>query len=163
MAHALLSHECHTLVNGLFRPRNDDVSFHDVPHGRCGRCFALENDIPRVVSFGDDANELVAIHHDHRSNVFLSHFRDGIEDSSIRVNRPYFAALLIKQLPDRRHLHPPSATCLGEILADRLRVPVERANPIKNIKVKDGVFDALPMDEVVPLLMLPVGLALRQA
>ena len=52
---------------------------------------------------------------------------------------------------------------LGEILADRLRIPVERANPIKNIKVKDGVFDALPMDEVVPLLMLPVGLALRQA
>ena len=52
---------------------------------------------------------------------------------------------------------------LGEILADRLRVTVDRANPIKNIKVKDGVFDALPMDEIVPLLMLPVGLALRQA
>ncbi len=52
---------------------------------------------------------------------------------------------------------------LGEVLADRLRIPVERANPIKNLKVKDGVFDALPMDEVVPLLMLPVGLALRSA
>lgn len=50
---------------------------------------------------------------------------------------------------------------LGEVLADRLRIPVERANPIKNIKVREGVFDALPMDEVVPLLMLPVGLALR--
>jgi len=50
---------------------------------------------------------------------------------------------------------------LGEVLADRLRIPVERANPIKNLRVKDGVFDALPMDEVVPLLMLPVGLALR--
>ena len=50
---------------------------------------------------------------------------------------------------------------LGEVLADRLRTPVEAANPIKNIKVADGVFDALPMDEVVPLLMLPVGLALR--
>jgi type IV pilus assembly protein PilM len=50
---------------------------------------------------------------------------------------------------------------LGEVLADRLRVPVEMANPIKNIRVADGVFDALPMDEVVPLLMLPVGLALR--
>jgi type IV pilus assembly protein PilM len=50
---------------------------------------------------------------------------------------------------------------LGEVLADRLRIPVERANPIKNISVREGVFDALPMDEVVPLLMLPVGLALR--
>src|SRR5262249_50548071 len=50
---------------------------------------------------------------------------------------------------------------LGDVLADRLRVPVEHANPVKNIRVKDGVSDALPMDEVVPLLMLPVGLALR--
>jgi type IV pilus assembly protein PilM len=50
---------------------------------------------------------------------------------------------------------------LGEVLADRLRVPVERANPIKNIGVREGVFETLAMDEVVPLLMLPVGLALR--
>jgi type IV pilus assembly protein PilM len=50
---------------------------------------------------------------------------------------------------------------LGEVLADRLRVAVERANPIKNIRVKEGVFESLSMDEVVPLLMLPVGLALR--
>jgi len=52
---------------------------------------------------------------------------------------------------------------LPEVLADRLRIPVERANPIKNVRVKDGVFESLPMDEVVPLLMLPVGLALRKA
>jgi type IV pilus assembly protein PilM len=52
---------------------------------------------------------------------------------------------------------------LGEVLANRLGVPVEAANPIKNLRVRDGVFEALPMDEVVPLLMLPVGLALRRA
>ena len=52
---------------------------------------------------------------------------------------------------------------LGAVLADRLHVTVEQANPIKNIKVKDGVFGDLAMDEVVPLLMLPVGLALRKA
>ena len=51
---------------------------------------------------------------------------------------------------------------LPEVLADRLRIPVERANPVKNLRVKDGVFESLPMDEVVPLLMLPVGLALRK-
>ena len=51
---------------------------------------------------------------------------------------------------------------LGEILADRLRIPIETANPIKNIRVREGVFDNLAMDEVAPLLMLPVGLALRQ-
>src|SRR6202158_5647994 len=110
MAHALLTHEGHTLVNGLFRPCNDDVSFHDVPHGRCGRRFTLENNIPRIVPFGDDANQLVAFHHYQRSNVFFSHFRDGIEDGSIWVNRPNVPALLIKQLSHRSHLDPPSNT-----------------------------------------------------
>jgi type IV pilus assembly protein PilM len=52
---------------------------------------------------------------------------------------------------------------IGEVLADRLRIPVEAANPIKNLKVAEGVFESLSMDEVVPLLMLPVGLALRTA
>lgn len=52
---------------------------------------------------------------------------------------------------------------LAEVLAARLGVPVERANPIQNIKVRDGVFESLAVDEVVPLLMLPVGLALRAA
>jgi len=50
---------------------------------------------------------------------------------------------------------------LGEVLGERLRVGVARANPIKNIRVREGVFESLAMDEVVPLLMLPVGLALR--
>lgn len=52
---------------------------------------------------------------------------------------------------------------IGEVLADRLRIPVEQANPVKNVRVREGVFESLPMDEVVPLLMLPVGLALRTA
>src|SRR6266852_3702021 len=116
MAHALLSHEGHTLVNGLFRPCNDDVSFHDVPHGRCGRHFTLENNIPRIVPFGDNANELVAFHHYQRPNVHFSHFRDGIEDRSIRVDRPSVPALLIKQLSHRSHLDPPSGTSPGKIL-----------------------------------------------
>jgi type IV pilus assembly protein PilM len=52
---------------------------------------------------------------------------------------------------------------LGEVLADRLKVAVEKADPIKNILVKEGVFDTLAVAEVAPLLMLPVGLALRAA
>jgi len=52
---------------------------------------------------------------------------------------------------------------LGEVLAERLRVQVERADPMKNILVREGVFDTLSLEEVGPLLMLPVGLALRAA
>jgi type IV pilus assembly protein PilM len=50
---------------------------------------------------------------------------------------------------------------LTQNLADRLRVPVEAANPMQRLRVADGVFDSLNVDEVGPLLMLAVGLALR--
>jgi len=52
---------------------------------------------------------------------------------------------------------------LGKVLGDRLRLPVEAANPLKRIQVADGVFGAMDVDEVAPLLMLPIGLALRTA
>jgi len=52
---------------------------------------------------------------------------------------------------------------LSKMLSERLRLPVELANPIKRLQVADGVFEGMNIDEVAPLLMLPVGLALRAA
>ncbi len=51
---------------------------------------------------------------------------------------------------------------LTEALAARLQLSVELANPLANLRVRDGAFDLLVTDEVAPLLMLPIGLALRQ-
>ena len=52
---------------------------------------------------------------------------------------------------------------LAKVLSDRLRVPVELGNPFGRLNIADGVFDDINMDEVAPLLMLPIGLALRTA
>jgi type IV pilus assembly protein PilM len=52
---------------------------------------------------------------------------------------------------------------LADALGERLRLPVRQANPLTNLSVRDGAFEALVTDEVAPLLMLPVGLALRSA
>ncbi len=52
---------------------------------------------------------------------------------------------------------------LNRVLADRLRLPVQLANPLERLQVAEGVFDTMNIDEVAPLLMLPVGLALRTA
>ena len=52
---------------------------------------------------------------------------------------------------------------LNRILADRLRLPVQSANPLERLQMAEGAFDGLSLDEVAPLLMLPVGLALRTA
>ncbi len=52
---------------------------------------------------------------------------------------------------------------LNRILADRLRLPVQSANPLERLQMAEGAFDGMTLDEVAPLLMLPVGLALRTA
>jgi type IV pilus assembly protein PilM len=52
---------------------------------------------------------------------------------------------------------------LNEALAQRLKVPVELANPVQRLKVRDTVYESVSLDEVAPLLMLSVGLALRRA
>lgn len=51
---------------------------------------------------------------------------------------------------------------LTDLLADRLRLSVQQANPLSNLRIRDGALDDLVTDAVAPLLMLPIGLALRQ-
>ena len=51
---------------------------------------------------------------------------------------------------------------LSDALADRLRVQVQQANPLTNLTIRDGALDSLVTDEVASLLMLPIGLAMRQ-
>jgi type IV pilus assembly protein PilM len=51
---------------------------------------------------------------------------------------------------------------LTEMLASRMHLTVRQANPLANLKVRDGALESLVTDEIAPLLMLPIGLALRQ-
>jgi type IV pilus assembly protein PilM len=50
---------------------------------------------------------------------------------------------------------------LVEALGARLRIESHLANPLTSLAVRDGAMDDVVMDEVAPLLMLPIGLALR--
>ena len=52
---------------------------------------------------------------------------------------------------------------LSDALGTRLRLQVDQANPLTNLRVRDGALESLVTDEVAPLLMLPIGLALRQS
>ena len=51
---------------------------------------------------------------------------------------------------------------LTESLGQRLKKPVELANPLTQMNVREGALDSLVTDEVAPLLMLSIGLALRK-
>lgn len=48
-------------------------------------------------------------------------------------------------------------------LADRLHIPVESANAFARLAIRDGALEFYSLDEVAPMLMLPIGLALRSA
>jgi type IV pilus assembly protein PilM len=52
---------------------------------------------------------------------------------------------------------------LVESLGNRLGVRTEKANPLQRVGVRPEVMESIPLDEFAPMLMLPVGLALRQA
>jgi type IV pilus assembly protein PilM len=51
---------------------------------------------------------------------------------------------------------------LNDLLGQRLRLRVQHANPLANLRVRDGALESLATDEIAPLLMLPIGLALRR-
>jgi type IV pilus assembly protein PilM len=51
---------------------------------------------------------------------------------------------------------------LSDALAGRLRISVEQANPLTNLAIRDGALYSRVTDEVAGLLMLPIGLAMRQ-
>jgi type IV pilus assembly protein PilM len=50
-----------------------------------------------------------------------------------------------------------------DVIGARMGVPAEVANPLQRIGVRPEVMQSVPIEQVAPLLMLPVGLALRQA
>jgi len=51
---------------------------------------------------------------------------------------------------------------LTEQLAARLRIDAQKANPLATLAMADGAMDGMSVDDIAPLLMLPIGLALRE-
>lgn len=51
---------------------------------------------------------------------------------------------------------------LLDAVGERLRIPVELANPLQALDVDGGAFEGLNVDDVAPLLMQAIGLALRR-
>lgn len=49
-----------------------------------------------------------------------------------------------------------------DALSRRMKISVEQANPLAGLRVRPGALGKLSIDEVAPLLLLPIGLALRQ-
>jgi type IV pilus assembly protein PilM len=56
-----------------------------------------------------------------------------------------------------------AVTGMVDAIASRMSVPAEVASPLQRVRVRPEVMESVPMEQLAPMLMLPVGLALRQA
>src|SRR5690606_6703450 len=54
-------------------------------------------------------------------------------------------------------------TGIVDVIGGRMGVPAEIASPLQRVAVRPEVMQSVPMEQLAPMLMLPVGLALRQA
>jgi type IV pilus assembly protein PilM len=52
---------------------------------------------------------------------------------------------------------------LSATLGRRLRLAIEPANPLANLRVRPGAFESLVTEDIAPLFMLAIGLGLRSA
>jgi type IV pilus assembly protein PilM len=92
---------------------------------------------------------------------------DRIDEVAMAIERA--AAFLVAQSGGggvrRVYLSGGGACVTGmvDVMAARMRVPAEVASPIQRLGVRPEVMQAVPMEQIAPMLMLPVGLALRQA
>jgi type IV pilus assembly protein PilM len=50
-----------------------------------------------------------------------------------------------------------------EAIAGRLNVRTEIANPLQRLAIRPEILQSTNIEELAPMLMLPVGLALRKA
>jgi type IV pilus assembly protein PilM len=50
---------------------------------------------------------------------------------------------------------------MADALGRRLGIRTEMANPLQRIAIRPEVMETVPVDDIAPMLMLPVGLALR--
>ena len=101
------------------------------------------------------------------SSVDLHHLvEDRVDELAVGIERA--AAFILAQSGGegigRIYVSGGGACVPGMVqgLANRLGVRTEVANPLQRVRVKPEVMQAVALDEFAPMLMLPVGLALRK-
>ena len=91
--------------------------------------------------------------------------QDRVEEIAVGVERA--AQFIVAQSGGegvrRAYLSGGGASINGMVdgIGARLGVPAEIANPLQRVGVRPEVMEAVPMEQLAPMLMLPIGLALR--
>jgi type IV pilus assembly protein PilM len=138
------------------------VLTRDVPFGS----RHLREDLRRMHGLTVDEAEAVVQGRSERQREFEKLLAEGSEELAIGIERA--VAFLSMGSGNggqlgRVYLCGGSARIPGliETVGDRLRARTEVATPFERLRIRPGAAPLFPLDELAPMMMLPVGLALR--
>jgi type IV pilus assembly protein PilM len=135
----------------------------DIPFGS----RRLREELRRLHGLSAEDAEAVLQNRSPRAAEFRELLEQGSEELAVGVERAV-AFLAVGDAGgglQRVYLSGGGAHIPGmlETVATRLRARTELASPLQRLRVRPGAGGAFPFAELAPMLMLPVGLALRAA
>ncbi|HEX6042025.1 type IV pilus assembly protein PilM [Longimicrobium sp.] len=139
------------------------VLTRDVPFGS----RRLREDLRRMHGLTVEEADAVLQGRSERAGEFEELLRGGAEDLAVGVERAvaFLGGGDGVTAPGRVYVCGGGARIPGlvDVVAARLRARTEVATPLQRLKARPGVTSFFAVDELAPMLMLSVGLALRQA
>jgi type IV pilus assembly protein PilM len=139
------------------------VLTRDVPFGS----RRLREDLRRMHGLTVEEADAVLQGRSERAREFEELLRSGAEDLAVGVERAvaFLGGGDGVSSPGRVYVCGGGARIPGlvDVVAARLRARTEVATPLQRLKARPGVTSFFAVDEPAPMLMLSVGLALRQA
>jgi type IV pilus assembly protein PilM len=136
------------------------VLVRDVPFGTRRLREALQRERGMTVEQADEV-----LHGRSEPAALRSLLEERIDELAVGIERA--AAFIVAQAGGagvRQVFLSGGGACvngMADAMAARMNVRAEVASPIRRIAVRPEVMEAVPMEQLAPLLMLPVGLALR--
>jgi type IV pilus assembly protein PilM len=136
----------------------------DVPFGS----RRLREELRRLHSLSEEDAESALLGRSARQEEYQPFFEAQAEDLALGVERAVaFLGLdgTVETAPGYVYLSGGGARipCLANAIAARLHSRVEVANPLGRLRVRPEAVSLFPTEDLAPMLMLPVGLALRSA
>jgi len=135
----------------------------DIPFGS----RRLREDLRRLHGLTAEDAEAVLQGRSEKNAQFRELLAQGCEELAVGVERAV-AFLAVSDAGgglQRAYVTGGGARIPGlvDVVAARLRARTEVATPLQRLRVRPGAAAGMPVDELAPMLMLSVGLALRNA
>jgi type IV pilus assembly protein PilM len=153
----------HEITNVNVLQEGAPVLTREIPFGS----RRLREDLRRLHALTAEEADAVVEGRSGRAEEFRKVLDEGSSELAVGIER----AVAFLSLSDgdssvgRVYLCGGSAGVPGlkETIAGHLAIPVEIANPLQRLQVRPEAGSLFPVDELAPMLMLAVGLALRSS